>query len=117
MLSASGGLRSGLEQARGHLEANLAAASALQSPYEYKRWLSTYASYLAGEALMTTSKLLKALGAEAAFVVHAHELTGVNLAMLQLMRCPCDKLTSSSKHVDLCLVYLDDVCSSHARTV
>ena len=49
LLASSGGLRAGLGQGRGHLEANMAAALALQSPQEYKRWLATYASHLAGE--------------------------------------------------------------------
>ncbi|KAL0026450.1 hypothetical protein WJX79_010832 [Trebouxia sp. C0005] len=49
LLSSTGSLRTGLGQGRGHLEANMAAALALQSPEEYKRWLSTYASHLAGE--------------------------------------------------------------------
>lgn len=48
LLNSSGSLRTGLGQGRGHLEANMAAALALQSPQEYKRWLSTYASHLAG---------------------------------------------------------------------
>ena len=48
LLSSTGSLRTGLGQGRGHLEANMAAALALQSPEEYKRWLSTYASHLAG---------------------------------------------------------------------
>lgn len=49
LLGSSGGLRAGLGQGRGHLEANMAAALALQSAEEYKRWLSTYASHLAGQ--------------------------------------------------------------------
>ena len=49
LLGSSGGLRAGLGQGRGHLEANMAAALALQSAQEYKRWLSTYASHLAGQ--------------------------------------------------------------------
>ena len=49
LLGCSGGLRAGLGQGRGHLEANMAAALALQSPQEYKRWLATYASHLAGQ--------------------------------------------------------------------
>ena len=48
LLGSTGGLRAGVGQARGHLEANMAAALALQSPQEYKRWLATYASHLAG---------------------------------------------------------------------
>lgn len=43
------GSRGGLGQGRAHLEANMAAALALQSPHEYKRWLGTYASHLSGE--------------------------------------------------------------------
>lgn len=49
LLGSSGVLRAGLGQGRGHLEANMAAALALQSAQEYKRWLSTYASHLAGQ--------------------------------------------------------------------
>lgn len=49
LLASSGGLRAGLGQGRGHLEANMAAALALQSPQEYKRWLATYSSHLAGD--------------------------------------------------------------------
>lgn len=51
LLNSTGSLRTGLAQGRGHLEANMAAALALQSPQEYKRWLSTYASHLAGNFL------------------------------------------------------------------
>ena len=50
LLISTGSLRTGLGQGRGHLEANMAAALALQSPQEYKRWLSTYASHLAGNS-------------------------------------------------------------------
>jgi hypothetical protein len=37
----------------------MAAALALQSPQEYKRWLSTYASHLAGVSLDPTSVALQ----------------------------------------------------------
>lgn len=50
LLGASRGLHAGFGQGRGHLEANMAAALALQSPQEYKRWLATYASHLAGQS-------------------------------------------------------------------
>ena len=35
---------------RGHLETNMAAAQALESPQEYRRWLLTYARFLSGAA-------------------------------------------------------------------
>ncbi len=35
---------------RAHLETNMAASLALQSPAEYKRWLLTYVRHLAGDA-------------------------------------------------------------------
>ena len=35
-------------ESRGHLEANVAAALALESPQEYRRWLLTYARFLSG---------------------------------------------------------------------
>lgn len=37
-----------LHSSRAHLEGNLAAALALQSPQEYRRWLGTYARFLTG---------------------------------------------------------------------
>jgi len=37
---------------RGHLEANMAAALALESPQEYRRWLLTYARFLSGAAIV-----------------------------------------------------------------
>ena len=37
---------------RGHLEANMAAALALESPQEYRRWLLTYARFLSGAAVV-----------------------------------------------------------------
>lgn len=40
---------------RAHLEANIAAALALQSPSDYRRWLLTYARNLSGEALAVLS--------------------------------------------------------------
>ena len=51
MLSLGGSLRPGFGQGRAHLEANMAAALALQSPQEYRRWLGTYASHLSGQPL------------------------------------------------------------------
>ena len=50
LLGASRGLHAGLGQGRGHLEANMAAALALQSAQEYRRWLATYAAHLAGQS-------------------------------------------------------------------
>ncbi len=37
---------------RGHLESNMAAALALESPQEYRRWLLTYARFLSGVAVV-----------------------------------------------------------------
>ncbi|KAK9830498.1 hypothetical protein WJX72_012086 [[Myrmecia] bisecta] len=37
------------EESRAHLETNMAAALAMQSPQEYRRWLLTYVRHLAGE--------------------------------------------------------------------
>lgn len=63
LLGSSRGLGAGLRQGRGHLEANMAAALALQSASEYKRWLSTYASHLAGNLriLLSLNLLLQTL--------------------------------------------------------
>lgn len=43
------------QQSRGHLEANMAAAAALGSPQEYRRWLLTYARFLSGAARLPCS--------------------------------------------------------------
>lgn len=59
LLGSTGGLHAGMGQARGHLEANMAAALALQSPQEYKRWLATYASHLAGDFLVSNHTFMR----------------------------------------------------------
>ena len=41
---------------RGHLEANMAAALALESPQEYRRWLLTYARFLSGAAAVALTE-------------------------------------------------------------
>ena len=46
------GSAGGLGQGRGHLEANMVAALALQSPQEFRRWLTNYACHLAGQNLL-----------------------------------------------------------------
>ena len=45
------GPRRAVVESRGHLEANMASALALQSPSEWRRWLLSYAHHLAGEGL------------------------------------------------------------------
>ena len=45
------GPRRAVVESRGHLEANIASALALQSPSEWRRWLLSYAHHLGGEGL------------------------------------------------------------------
>ncbi len=55
MAALAGGGGGGGAAGRPHLEANMAAALALQSPVEYKRWLLTYVRHLAGAATIVSS--------------------------------------------------------------
>ncbi len=52
MAAPGSGDGSGGAASRAHLEANMAAALALQSPAEYRRWLLTYARFLSGGAAL-----------------------------------------------------------------
>lgn len=56
-LGATGSPALGGAAGRGHLEANMAAALAVQSPSEYRRWLLTYIRHLSGEPSVKTSTL------------------------------------------------------------
>lgn len=58
MGSLAGGAAAGGAAGRAHLEANMAAALALQSPAEYKRWLITYVRHLSGAHRSSKSKPL-----------------------------------------------------------
>lgn len=45
-------------ESRGHLESNMAAAAALGSAEEYRRWLLTYARFLSGTSKAPSGFLL-----------------------------------------------------------
>lgn len=79
-------------ESRGHLESNMAAAAALGSAEEYRRWLLTYARFLSGT--------LKGPSGSLFYTYHPVGIPSVNMVHT-LLECDAMRHTSSS-----CIGYL-----------